>query len=213
MKIGILGAGNVGGVLGRGWAGAGHEIRFGVRDAGDAKVKALVAAITGNGGRAAAGSVAEAATFGDVVVLTTPWDATEAAIQSAGGLHGKIVLDCTNPLKPDLSGLVFGADGSAGEQVAAWCPGAAVVKIFNTTGANNMADPAYSDGKATMLYCGDDAAAKATAHQLAADLGFDPVDAGPLTQSRLLERFALLWISLAYQQKLGRDFAFRLMQR
>jgi predicted dinucleotide-binding enzyme len=87
-----------------------------------------------------------------------------------------------------------------------------VVKIFNTTGYNNMANPVYPDGAATMFYCGDDAGAKATAHRLAADLGFDPVDAGPLRQARLLEPLALLWISLAVHGA-GRDIAFRLMRR
>ena len=87
------------------------------------------------------------------------------------------------------------------------------MKVFNTTGANNMGNPRYPEGPATMLYCGDDASAKEAARRLAADLGFDPVDAGPLQQARLLEAFAMLWISLAYAQGLGREIAFRLMRR
>ena len=213
MKIGILGAGNVGGALGRGWAKAGHEVFYGVREPGKPEVRQLVAEITAAGGKARAGTVAEAAAFGEVAVLTVPWKAAQQALAEAGDLAGKVLLDAVNPLKADLSGLDTGSDTSAGEQVASWAPGARVVKIFNTTGANNMADPHYPEGQATLLYCGDDAAAKAVAGTLAADLGFDPVDAGPLASARLLEPFALLWISLAYGQGLGRNFAFRLMRR
>src|SRR5262249_29771021 len=122
-------------------------------------------------------------------------------------------LDCTNPLAADLSGLTVGLTTSGGEQVASWARGARVVKVFNTTGFGNMANPTYREGAVTMLYCGDDPEAKAAAHALARDLGFDPIDAGPLMQARLLEPFALLWISLALRQRLGVDFAFRLIRR
>lgn len=208
MRIGIIGAGNVGGTLGRGWARAGHEVLFGVRDASHPKVVQL---LEEKGARA--GTVAEAAAFGEVVVLATPWEDTESAIRSAGGLAGKILFDCTNPLAPQLAGLTLGHETSGGEQVAAWAPGARVVKVFNTTGANNMANPRFPEGAATMFYCGDDPDAKAAAARLAADLGFDPVDAGALSQARLLEPLALLWIRLAYVQGMGREIAFRLMKR
>jgi len=210
MRIGIVGAGNVGGALGGGWARAGHEVRFGVRDPGDSKVARLVSEI---GGKAAASTVAAAAAFGEAVALTVPWSAAEDAINAAGDLSGKVLLDCTNPLRRDLSGLVTGPETSAGEQVAGWAPGARLVKIFNTTGAGNMANPRYGDLAATMLYCGDDPAAKETAARLAADLGFDPIDAGPLVRARLLEPFALLWITLAYAQGHGRDIAWKLLKR
>jgi predicted dinucleotide-binding enzyme len=208
MRIGIIGAGSVGGALGRGWVRAGHEVTFGVRDTSEPKVQKLVEE---TGARVA--SVADAASGAEVVVLATPWGATQDAVKSAGGLAGKVVLDCTNPLAPNLSGLTHGFDTSAAEQVASWAPQARVVKIFNTTGANNMANPDYHGVAATMFYCGNDADAKATAGKLAADLGFDPVDAGNLEQARLLEPLALLWIRLAYAQGLGREIAFKLMKR
>jgi 8-hydroxy-5-deazaflavin:NADPH oxidoreductase len=156
--------------------------------------------------------VAEAGACG-VVVMATPWEATQAAIQKAGDLTGKVLLDCTNPLLPDLSGLALGTTTSAGEQVAAWAPKARVVKIFNTTGYGNMANPVYGNDRNTMFYCGDDAAAKQVARELAAGLGFDPIDAGPLTQARLLEPLALLWITLALKQGLGMNIAWKLMRR
>ena len=208
MRIGIIGAGSVGGALGRGWTRAGHDVTFGVRDAAAPKVQELLAA---TGAKAAA--VAEAAAAGEVVVFATPWDATQDAVRHAGDLKGKIVFDCTNPLAPQLAGLTHGFDTSAGEMVAAWAPGARVVKVFNTTGANNMANPEFGGMAATMFYCGDDAEAKTVAARLAADLGFDPVDAGNLEQARLLEPLALLWIRLAYVQKQGREIAFKLLRR
>jgi 8-hydroxy-5-deazaflavin:NADPH oxidoreductase len=210
MKIAIIGAGNVGGTLGAGWANRGHEVLFGVRDAADSKLKDLLARA---GGKARVATVNEAAATADVVTLTVPWPAAQDALRSAGDLRGKILLDCTNPLKPDLSGLSVGYTSSGGEQVAAWAPGARLVKIFNTTGFPNMANPEYREGRAMMLYCGDDAQAKTVAAQLATELGFEPYDVGPLTEARLLEPFALVWIHLAVRQKMGTGFAFRLMHR
>ena len=115
MNVGIIGAGNVGGALGKRWAAAGHRIKFGVRDATKPDVQQL---LRDCGGGVTAGSVVDAAQFGEVVVLATPFPATPGALESAGDLTGKIVIDCTNPLKPDLSGLAIGHDTSAAEQVA-----------------------------------------------------------------------------------------------
>ena len=210
MKIAVIGAGNVGGTLGKGWAKKDHEIVFGVRDASDPKLKELLEA---TGAKARAASVKEAVTNAEVVVLTVPWGAVQDALKNAGDVRGKVLLDCTNPLKPDLSGLLVGGNTSAGEQVAAWAPGARVVKIFNSTGAPNMGNPVYPDGPSMMLYCGDDAAAKSTAARLATDLGFAVFDFGPLSEARLLESLALIWIHLAVRQKMGTDFAFRLVRR
>lgn len=87
------------------------------------------------------------------------------------------------------------------------------MKVFNTTGFNNMANPAYPGGAAMMLYCGDDPGAKAVAKQLAADLGFEPVDFGPLANAGYSENLAMCWIWLAYPGKQGREIAFRLVRR
>ena len=210
MRIGIIGIGNVGGTLGIRWAAAGHEVLFGVRDPSDQKAKDLAASV-GRGARA--DTVAAVARFGDVVVLATPFEAAEEALRSAGDLHGKIVVDCTNPVAPDLSGLSIGHTTSAGEKVASWARGATVVKALNTTGSGNMANPRYGSERATMFICGDDAAANLTVTSLVESLGFEVVDAGPLSNARLLEPLALLWISLAYRSRLGLNIAFRLMRR
>ena len=210
MRIGIIGTGTVGATLGKCWAATGHEVMFGAREPGSAKVTSLVATA---GVKTRAGSVAEAARFGEVVVLATPFDATEAAIRQAGDLAGRVVIDCTNPLQPDLSGLSVGHTSSGAEAVARWTKSARVVKTLNSTGAGNMANPVYGGERATMFVCGDDAAAKTTAGELVSALGFDVVDAGPLAQARTLEPLAMLWISLAVHRGLGPNIAFRLMRR
>ena len=210
MKIGIIGSGNVGGALGKGWAKKGHSVVFGARDPADAKLQSLLKQA---GPNARAAGVQEAAAFGEVVVFATPWPAAQDAIRGAGDLKGKVVFDCINPLKPDLSGLELGFTTSAAEQVAQWASGAKVVKVFNTTGSNNMENSRYPGGSPGMFYCGDDAAAKKLAKQLVTDLGFEPVDAGGLTSARLLEPLAMLWIHLAYAQAMGREFAFGILRR
>lgn len=210
MKIGVIGAGHVGGTLGRAWAGAGHEVAFGVRDAAAPRVRDLLAAC---GGRATAATVPEAAGSAEVVAVTTPWEATEAAVRAAGDLTGKVVLDCTNPLAPDLTGLAVGLTTSGGERVAGWASGGRVVKAFNTTGADNMARPTIGGTPLTLFLAGDDAGAKAVAARLAGEIGFAPVDGGPLRVARLLEPLALLWITLAVGQGLGPGIALNLVRR
>jgi 8-hydroxy-5-deazaflavin:NADPH oxidoreductase len=210
MKIGIIGSGNVGGTLGTRWAKAGHQVTFGSRDPGAVDFKQLLARA---GSNARAGTLQDAAKSGEVLLLATPWPVTKEIVQGLGDLTGKVVIDATNPLLPDLSGLAVGANTSGAEQVAAWTRGAKVVKAFNTVGSNIMEKPAFGADKAVLFFCGDDAGAKGKVKQLADELGFEGVDAGPLTHARLLEPFALLWISLAFKAGLGREFAFKLLRR
>jgi len=213
MKLAIIGAGNVGGTLGTAWAQkAGHEIFFGVRSPKSDKTQALLRAL---GGKARAGTAAEAAAFGEIIVLTTPWPSTEAAIRSMGDLNGRIILDATNPLAmgPDGLGLEIGHSISAGEKVQGWAKGAAVFKTLNTTGFGNMADPVFHGVKSVMFVAGDDAANKPRVIALVGALGFEVVDAGPLRNARLLEAHAMLWIELALKRGLGRDWAFAIVRR
>jgi predicted dinucleotide-binding enzyme len=210
MKIAIIGAGNVGGTLGHAWAKRGHDVYFGVRRPQDEKSRQLVQAL---GPKAQAGTVPQAAAFGEVVVLATPWPATETAVKEAGDISGKVVIDCTNPLKPDISGLEIGFNTSGAEQVAGWARGAKVFKAFNTTGFNIMANPVIDGIRTVMFVCGDDEAMKPTVLQLASDIGFDAIDAGKLIQARLLESWAMLWISLAFSGRVGREFGFALLRR
>ena len=206
MDIVIIGAGNVGRALAAGWRRAGHKVTVAVRNPDDGKTADL------RREGFAVVALGAAAKAGEVIALAVPWSAVRPAIQALGPLAGKIIIDAINPLTADFE-LAVGHTDSAGETVARLCPGARVVKAFNTTGANNMANSKYPGGKVMMPLAGDDAAAKETVMRLAADLGFEPIDVGPLTMSRHLEPMAMLWIKLAYAQGLGREIAFALLKR
>ena len=201
MHIAIIGAGSVGATLGQAWLQHGEDVIWGLRNPADPKYAALPKQRV----KAPAESVKDA----EIVVIATPWSATQAAVKGLGGLVGKIVIDCTNPLGmgPDGLQLVLGFDTSAGEQVASWAPGAFVFKTLKTTGAGNMARAAEYPVKPFMPVAGDDAAKKAVVMELVAALGFEP-DAGPLKNARLLEPFAMVWIDQAMKRGRGRDFAF-----
>jgi 8-hydroxy-5-deazaflavin:NADPH oxidoreductase len=108
---------------------------------------------------------------------------------------------------------VLGTGDVGGTLGKGWAKGARVVKAFNTTGWNNMADPIYPSGPITMFIAGDDAAAKAVVTRMAGDLGFEPVDSGGLRVACYLEPLALLWINLAMVQNLGRNIAFKLVRQ
>ncbi len=210
MNIGIIGAGRVGRTLGRGLAAAGHTVRYGVRNVDDEQD------ISSESGDVDVVTVRDAASTSDVIILATPWAAVEDAIVTAGApsgaLDGKILVDATNPIGPGMS-LVLGHTDSGAEQVQRWAPAARVVKAFNTTGFENMAQPHIGAQALMMPVCGDDETACAVVAGLAHDLGFGAVVAGPLRQARLLEPLALLWISLAMRADVGRAMGFALLRR
>jgi NADPH-dependent F420 reductase len=210
MNVAVLGAGAVGGTLGRRFAEAGHAVAFGVPSPADEKHRALASLAN-----ARVASVAEAARDAEIVVLAVPWDAARAALEEAGLAADAIVVDCTNPLKFEDGALALGEgfDTSGGEIVASWAPEARVVKCFNQTGFANMADPAVDGVPSAMFVCGDDAAARETVRSLASEIGFDAIDAGGLKVARLLEPLAMLWIHLAMTTPLGRDFIFAVLRR
>lgn len=214
MRIAVIGAGNVGGTLGRRWAQLGHDVVFGLREpeGGESKVKGGAALPE----RALLATVPVAVRDAEVVVFATPWNAVPDALAEAGAndgaLDGKTVLDATNPLGAGLRILAGERGESGAEQIQARVPNARVVKVFNTTGFGNMQDPMYDGAATVMFYAGDDAVAKEHARRLATDLGFDAVDAGALVRARELEHLAVLWISLS-MGALGRNIAFRLVER
>lgn len=197
MRIAVIGAGNVGSTLGHAWQRHGHEITYGVRNPDDGRYVDLGAAVTDN---------AAAAADADVVALCTPWQATQTAVSTCGDLTGKVLIDCTNPLTPDVTALELGHTTSGAEQVAAWAPGARVCKAMNQIGAPMMDLPALP-ASPVMFVCGDDSDAKDVAAQLIRELGFETLDAGDLTAARLLEPLALLWIHMALRRGLGTGWA------
>lgn len=210
MKLAIIGAGSVGSTLGRAWAKQEHTVVFGVRDVNAPKVQTLLTEI---GTNAQAVTLTDATAQADVIVLTVTWDAMSEVVEALGNLSGRIILDCTNPLVGNQLDAALNLTQSGGEQVAAWFPGAKVVKIFNQIGWETMADPQYGAEAATMFFAGDDANAKQIAFQLASELGFEPIDAGSLQASNFLENLAIFWGQLAYRQGRGRNIAWRLLQR
>ena len=208
MKIAVIGTGSVGGTLGTAWAKCGHEVVFGSRDPSSSKVRSLIK-LTEN--KASAATPQEAAASAEAVVIATPWPNTEATLRALTGLSDKIVIDATNPL--EKMALAIGLENSGGELVAKWSKSPRVVKAFNSTGYNVMAQPAFGSNKAAMMVCGDDAGANATVLKLAEELGFDAIDCGPLRAARYLEPMAALWVHLAYAQGMGREIAFGLLRR
>jgi predicted dinucleotide-binding enzyme len=205
-RIAILGTGRVGSALAGGWLKAGHSVALGTRDPHGEKAQALLSRLPA----AAVTTIPRAVATADIVVLATPWSGAQAALEAAGDLAGKVLIDCTNSIGP--AGLTVGPDTSGAEQVASWAPGARVAKAFNTVGAEVMADTRYAAGRPALLLCADDAGARQAAAELAVDLGFEPVDCGPLRLARSLEHMALLWVTLA-RGGLGRHFAWSLLRR
>ena len=210
MTIAIIGAGKVGTTLGRRWAATGNQVLYGVRHppAGDARQPDAADPTTV--------PIPVAVAAAETVVLTVPWAAVPDALASCGDLHGKLLIDCTNPIGPGFTATSTGANSGA-ELVASLAPGARVVKAFNTLGTGMLGDladltPTLPNPVATFI-CGDDDPAKTTVSTLGAQLGFEVIDAGPLAAAVMVEALALLWINLAYKQGLGPDFAFGLVRR
>ena len=208
MKIGIIGTGNMGKGLGKIWAEKNHQIMFGSRDPVNAEKLANSFETNVLGG-----TYADAAQFGDVVVLAVPWSAAQESIQVVGDLTKKIVIDCTNAVAPHLGGLLLGHTTSAAEKIAEWAKGAKVVKAFNSLGADNLTKLQFGSQNASTFICGDDLEAKSIVHKLGEEIGFDVIDADPLKNARLIEPLAMLWIDLAYKQGMGTDIAFKLLRR
>ncbi len=204
MKIAILGAGNVGGALGKLWASQGHEVCFGARDPLSAKVQA---ALKGAGPTARVASPAEAVAAADLVLLAVPWAAVADLAQAGIDWQGKIVMDAVNRMPPG------GHASSMGEEVARALHGARVVKAFNTTGSANMNGQPYGDQRVDIHLCSDDAAAKAIVADFVRGSGFEPVDCGPLANSALTESLAALWVTLAYRLGNGPNIMFKLARR
>ncbi|MDW0134539.1 MAG: NADPH-dependent F420 reductase [Nitrososphaeraceae archaeon] len=208
MKIGIIGAGDVGGTLGIRWRQKGHEIMFGVRNRQSQNVQKLIQLDK----NLEFGEIIETVTFGDVIVLAVPWTAIEETIHRAGNLSNKILIDPTNPLTADLKGLALG-NSSAAEKISNLAKSTKVVKAFNIIGAKTLNNSIFDSQRADIFICGNDSHSKQVVRELAIDIGFDVVDVGPLVNARMLEYLALIWIELAFRQQLGPNIAFKLLRR
>jgi 8-hydroxy-5-deazaflavin:NADPH oxidoreductase len=196
MRIGILGTGDVGRALGKGFIALGNDVTIGSRDPTNEKA---VSWAQHAGPKASAGSFGDAASSADLVVVATLGVANESALRSAGldKFRGKVVIDATNPL--DFSGgmppkLAITGYDSGGEQMQRLLPDAHVVKAFNTVGNAHMFRPSFPGGPPDMFICGNDAGAKRIVAGALRDFGWGVADIGGIEGSRYLEAMCLVWV-------------------
>ena len=191
-RIAVIGKGKVGGALGRGIERAGYPVR-----------------LVGN----EPPRVRETAVWGEVIVLAVPYPAVEQALSEMGdAVNGKTLVDVSNALTADFR-LAVGFTTSAAEELQKKAAGAKVVKAFNTVFAQHMDSGTVNGTSLTLFVAGDDAVAKAQVLSLGQDLGFDPVDAGPLTNARSLEALGYFNIQLGYMLNMGPGIGFKLIHR
>lgn len=211
-KVGILGSGTVGKELARGFAKHGFEVVIGTRE--PSKLEAWRKEAPGT---ISVGSFSQAASQGEIVIVATNGQGTEAALDLAGpkNFKGKLVLDVSNPLdfsKGGAPGLFVGTTDSLGERVQRKLPDAKVVKCFNTVGAPKMVDPKFKEGTPPLMICGNDAAAKKRVDLLLKELGWPgALDIGGIDGARSLEALVPLWVRIAAINN-GYDHAFRFVR-
>ncbi len=208
MRVGILGSGLMGGKLGTIFARAGHEVLFSYARSNE-KLKKLARDAQGN---ARAGTPGEAAMEADALLLAVHWSRIDDVLKQAGGLSGKVVLTCCLPMDAGNTKLIIGTTTSGAEEFAKKVPRSRVVAAFQTVPSEVVFGVYEAKRKASrpsLVYCGDDESGKAVAAELIRDVGFDPVDAGPLRIARYTEPFALLVAQLAYEGEGGSELAYR----
>ncbi len=203
MKVAILGTGRVGKAIAKGLSKTKHEVTFGSRDPSHADVPPGMKVET----------LTKAAQWAEAAILAVPFSAVKTTVESVGpgNLRGKTVVDPTNVLAPS-GDLALGFSTSGAEELARLVPEANVVKAFNTIFAKNMSSGHVAGQALTLAVAGDDPKAKAAVMTLGRDIGFEPVDAGPLKAARYLEPLGKHIISLAFDQKLGTDIGYRLVR-
>ena len=208
MRVGILGSGLMGGKLGTIFARTGHEVVFSYARSKD-KLKKLARDARGN---ARAATPSEAAHYADALLLAVHWSRIEDVLNQTGDLSGKVVVTCSLPMNDENTELVVAHTSSGAEELAKRLPNARVVSAFNTVPSEVLFGVYEGKRKATrpsLVYCGDDESSKAVAAELIRDVGFDPLDVGPLQIARYTEPFALLVAELAYEGEGGPELAYR----
>jgi len=208
MRVGILGSGLMGGKLGTIFARAGHEVVFSYARTSQ-KLEKLAREARG---KARAGTPAEAAQDADALLLAVHWSRVDDVLKQAGDVSGKTIVTCSLPMNADDTGLVIAQTSSGAEELAKKAPKARVVSAFGTVPSEVLFGVFAARRKAnrpSLVYCGDDSRAKKIAAVLIRDVGFDPVDAGPLRIARYTEPFTLLIAQLAYEGEEGPELAYR----
>ena len=208
MRIGVLGSGLMGAKLGTIFARAGHEVVFSYSHS-KAKLEKLA---RDAGGQARAGTPADAARDADALLLAVHWSRVDDVLKKAGDLSGKVIVSCSLPMNADDTGLVIAHTSSGSEELAKKIPKAKVVSAFNTLPSEvffSVFENVDKGARPSAVYCGDDKKAKAVAAELISDVGFEPMDLGPLRIARYTEPFALLMAQLAYEGPRGPAVAYR----
>jgi predicted dinucleotide-binding enzyme len=211
MRIGILGSGLMGGKLGTIFARAGNDVVFSYARSRE-KLEALAKSA---GGRARAGTPAEAARDADALLLAVHWSRFDDVLPQAGDLSDKVLVTCSLPMNAEDTELVVAHHSSGAEELAKMVPAARVVCAFNTVPSEVLFavfENRLKSRRPSLVYCGDEDASKGVAAELIADAGFDPVDAGPLRMARYTEPFALLVAQVAYEGPDGPALAYRFEQ-
>ena len=211
-SVGVIGSGNVGRALARGFASRGHDVMIGSRTPDKPDLREWLA---GDGEGVRAGTFEEVARHGEIAVLATLGAAVEEAIAQAGpdNLAGKVLIDATNPLGFQADGpptLLRGHTDSGGEHVQRLAPQARVVKAFNIVNFDYMVDPDLPGGPPDMFIAGNDDAAKATVTEVLDSFGWPAVDIGPIEGARQLESLCLLWVAIGVRRG-SFDHAFKLL--
>jgi predicted dinucleotide-binding enzyme len=208
MRVGILGSGLMGGKLGTIFARAGHEVVFSYARS-EQKLKMLARDAKG---KARPGTPREAVQEADAVLLAVHWSRIKDVLNQAGDLSGKVIVTCSLPMNDDSTELVVAHTSSGAEELAKMIPKARVVAAFSTVPSEVLFGVYEAKRKASrpgLVYCGDDESGKGVAAGLIRDVGFDPVDAGPLRIARYTEPFSLLVAQLAYEGEGGPELAYR----
>jgi len=208
MRIGILGSGLMGGKLGTLFARAGHDVVFSYAQS-EQKLKQLARKAQGH---ARAGTPADAARDADALLLAVHWSRVDDVLKQVGDIGGKVLVTCSLPMNADNTDLVIAHTSSGAETLAKKVRRAHVVSAFGTLPSEvlfGVFEAKRRSSRPTLVYCGDDKAAKGVAATLIRDVGFDPVDAGPLRIARYLEPFSLLMGQLAYEGEGGPELAYR----
>jgi predicted dinucleotide-binding enzyme len=209
MRIGILGSGLMGGKLGTLFTRTGHDVVFSY--ARSHKKLERLAREAGKSARA--GTPAEAAQNADAILLAVPWPRLDDVLRQAGDLDGKVIVTCSLPMNEETTELVIGRTSSGAEEIAKRLPRARIVAAFNTVPSEVLSrvyEARSNAARPSIVYCGDDRRANKVAAALIRDIGFDPVDAGPLAIARYTEPFALLIAQLAYGGRDGPELAYRI---
>jgi predicted dinucleotide-binding enzyme len=192
MRIAVIGIGRAGSAIAAGLSHSGNEIKFGHRDPNE--------------------PMGEAAKWGEVIVMAIPFSEVKNVVKEIGSAaDGKILIDATNPISPEMT-LVVGFSTSAAEEIQKMLPKARVVKALNTVFSRNQSTGRIEDTRLTAFVASNDQVAKETVMRLTEGIGFDPVDCGPLRAARYLEPMAMLMMDLAFGQKMGNGIGYKLIK-